>query len=415
MFFCKWELMKKQISKNGSATTECKEPFDSFNFQSEQWFYSLTKLIPDLSVQGYTTDGRVIFWNKASEEIYGYSKEEAIGKNLADLIIPDEITPKFLQCLEIGKAITKSGEFAPAGELLLLNKKGCEVPVYSIHTAIYNPGQETVLFCLDVDLSKRKEVEYQLQKLTQSLIETNKHLESILQIATHDLRTPMINVSGFSNEIKYSLEELEEVINEINIPTAQSEKIKKILSDEIPEYTRLVILGVSKIDTLLDGLVSLAHLSTAAMQVESLQMDSILQNVLHDFIYQCQKKSILLQTEPLPNCLGDRVQIQCVLTNLISNAIKYLDPTRKGIITVTGKKNTDTVVYRVQDNGVGIPNESIEKIFNTFYRTDPRSQDGQGLGLAIVKNIINKHNGQIWVESEPDKGSTFFFSIPVAK
>lgn len=404
--------MEKQRSDNDSATTECEH--HSLDFSSGQWFRSLTELIPDLSVQGYTTDGTVVFWNAASEDIYGYSKEEAIGKNLGDLIIPDEIKPAFLQCLEIGKTLTQSGEFAPAGELVLLNKYGDSIPVYSIHTAICRPEQETILFCLDLDLSKRKQAESQLRELTRDLRDKNKYLKNIFQIAAHDLRTPMINVSGFSNEINKTLRHLEQIIGEIDIPAARSEDIKNILSREIPEYTRLITLGINKIGDLLDGLSKTARHDAAAAKVEPLEMDSILKRVLLDFEYECRDKSISLRADPLPNCIGDRFQIQCILTNLISNAVKFLDPARQGSIVISGKKCQNKSIYQIQDNGVGIPGESIENIFDYFYQLNPESQDGQGLGLSIVKNIIHQHGGQIWVESEPGKGSCFFFSIPAS-
>jgi len=137
--------------------------------ESEERFRNLMDHIPGISIQGYDTNGTVFYWNKASEQVYGYTAEEAIGKNLGDLIIPPEVKPHFERALVIGKSIKKSGQFMPPGELMLKHKGGYLIPVYSIHTAVCIPGKKPLLFCIDVDLSERKRVEKQLQKARDEL------------------------------------------------------------------------------------------------------------------------------------------------------------------------------------------------------------------------------------------------------
>ena len=132
--------------------------------ESEVRFRNLLDYIPGVSIQEYTADGIVRYWNKASEEVYGYTAEEAIGRNLGDLIIPPEVKPQFKQALELGAKCTKSGEFMPPGELMLLHKNGCLVPVYSIHTVVCLSGRPPLMFCIDVDLSERKRTEEALRK-----------------------------------------------------------------------------------------------------------------------------------------------------------------------------------------------------------------------------------------------------------
>jgi len=130
----------------------------------EKLFRNLMEYIPGVSVQGYKPDGTVFYWNKASEEVYGYSTAEALGRNLADLIVPPDLLSLFRQCLQVGKQVKQSGEFMPPGELLLLHKQGHRVPVYSIHTAVCIEGKDPLLFCIDVDLSERKKVEEALRE-----------------------------------------------------------------------------------------------------------------------------------------------------------------------------------------------------------------------------------------------------------
>jgi PAS domain S-box-containing protein len=131
--------------------------------ESEERFRTLLEHIPGVSIQGYSTDGTVRYWNKASEKVYGYTAEEAIGKNLADLIIPPELRPHFEQALERGAQATASGEFMPPGELKLLHKNGSLVPVYSIHTVVRLENSPPLLFCIDMDLSERKRIEEKLR------------------------------------------------------------------------------------------------------------------------------------------------------------------------------------------------------------------------------------------------------------
>jgi diguanylate cyclase (GGDEF)-like protein/PAS domain S-box-containing protein len=132
--------------------------------ECEAKFRTLIEYIPGVSIQGYGVDGIVKYWNKASEIIYGYSAEEAVGKPLADLIIPPVIKPVFQSCLELGAQANTSGELFPAGEVELLTKDGTLITVYSIHTVVVNEGREPVMFCIDVDLSDRLEAESKLRE-----------------------------------------------------------------------------------------------------------------------------------------------------------------------------------------------------------------------------------------------------------
>jgi len=132
--------------------------------ESEERLRNLTENIPGVSIQGYRTDGAVFYWNKSSETVYGFSAEEAIGRNLGDLIVPPPLRQQFAECLEIGKQVERSGEFMPPGELMLLHKQGHLVPVYSMHTAVCVEGKDPLLFCIDIDLSEQKKSEKVLEE-----------------------------------------------------------------------------------------------------------------------------------------------------------------------------------------------------------------------------------------------------------
>ncbi len=145
--------------------------------ESEERFRLLMDAVPNISVQGYDVDGIVFYWNKASERVYGYSVDEAVGKNLGELIIPAEVQPRFREALEVGRHVTSSGEFMPSGELKLLRKDRSFVPVYSVHIAVCQKDLAPKLFCVDVDLTESKRAQ-------EALSESEKRLRSIYDTAT---------------------------------------------------------------------------------------------------------------------------------------------------------------------------------------------------------------------------------------
>jgi signal transduction histidine kinase len=116
--------------------------------------------------------------------------------------------------------------------------------------------------------------------------------------------------------------------------------------------------------------------------------------------------------EPLTPCRGDEVKINQVFSNLVDNALKYLDPDRPGILRITGKEEDGRLLYCVEDNGMGIPEGHQRKIFEIFHRLHPGDTLGEGLGLTIVRKIVYRHGGRLWVESIEGKGSKFFVSLP---
>jgi PAS domain S-box-containing protein len=148
--------------------------------ESEARFRNLLEYVPGVAVQGYGADGTVRYWNRASEELYGYRAVEAVGKNLQDLIFPRELREMFDQGLELGAQATRSGEFMPSGEYNLLTKNGAPVPVHCIQTVVCLDGSEPIMFCLAVDLRERKQVEEELRKY-------RDHLENLVEERTAEL------------------------------------------------------------------------------------------------------------------------------------------------------------------------------------------------------------------------------------
>ena len=156
------ERLIRELTKLESADA-ARRKAEATLLESEARFRNLMDYIPGVSIQGYRPDGTVVYWNKASKKVYGYTAREALGKTLEDLIIPPDLRPLFRESLKAADKIKKSGEFMPPGEVMLLHKDGHPVPVYSIHTAVCGEDRDPLLFCIDVDLSERRRREEELR------------------------------------------------------------------------------------------------------------------------------------------------------------------------------------------------------------------------------------------------------------
>jgi signal transduction histidine kinase len=177
---------------------------------------------------------------------------------------------------------------------------------------------------------------------------------------------------------------------------------------ETPSRRRLVIGG-----DLIGGLLRLSRLTRTELRPEPLDMDRLVQAVAAAMEHQIGEAGAEFRREPLPACRGEAGQIGQVVSNLLDNALKYRDPSRPPRIRVSGTAQGAEAVYCVEDNGIGIKPEFLDKIWSVFVRLDPRgSLPGEGLGLTVVRRIIQRHGGRTWVDSTPGQGSRFYFALP---
>ncbi len=257
---------------------------------------------------------------------------------------------------------------------------------------------------------KTKEIEKMLDELRYK----NKEMEQILYVASHDLRSPLLNIQGFSRELQTSLDEIRAILNESDVTVETRERFANHLEEDIPDALRFILKSSSKMDTLLSGLLRVSRMGRSPLNVKQLDMNKLVSDITETSKYMITEANTKIPINELPTCSGDEEKINQVFSNLLDNALKYRDRSRDGIIMISGKKEEGQVVYCVEDNGVGIAEIHKEKIFEIFHRLNPtdNSVTGEGLGLVIVRRILDRHGGKIWVESEPGKGSKFFVSLP---
>lgn len=265
------------------------------------------------------------------------------------------------------------------------------------------------------DITARKNAEQEREQLLKSLAVKNEELESIVYIASHDLRSPLINIQGFAGELELSFQQLSEFFKANNLPT-QASSLSSLLEKDIPESLQYIKAGTEKMQMLVNGLLQLSRLGIATVEMQGLDMPALIENILQACRYQINSQGADIRYDDLPNCIGDYKLVNQVFTNLIDNALKYADPQRKLYIRISGRIVDEGVEYAVSDNGVGIEEEHLEKIFDIFCRFNTKaSLDGLGLGLTIVKRILDILGGQIRVESESGKGTVFYITLPASK
>jgi PAS domain S-box-containing protein len=364
--------------------------------ESEERFRTLMENIDAVAVQGYGPDGTTQYWNKASERLYGYSRQEAIGRNLLDLIIPSEMKGAVVEEMQ---EMAESGQPIPSGELLLMHKDGSRIPVISHHAIVRVPGREQELFCLDVDITERKKAEEERENLRKQLNQAQK-MESVGRLAggiAHDYNNMLGVILGHTELALFQADESHDLHSDLKEIQAAAQRSADI-TKQLLAFARKQTISPKKLDL--------------NNTVES--MLNMLRRLIGEDIDLVWKPSAHLWPVKM-----DPSQIDQILANLCINAKDAIAGVGKLTIE-TGKQTFDEeycnenpgfipgdfVMLAVSDNGCGMDKDTLDNLFEPFFTTKEAGK-GTGLGLATVYGIVKQNKGFINVYSEPGQGSTF--------
>jgi signal transduction histidine kinase len=273
-------------------------------------------------------------------------------------------------------------------ELELVHAKGDIIPI-EVNIAPLKKNNEFVgMVCSIRDITERRRIESELKK-------SERLKTEFMNIAAHELKSPVTPIKGYLELIISDKDTSEQVKNWGKVSLRNAERLLRLVND---------ILDVSRLDT-----------DTMRFEMEKLDTGEILNEIIEDMKAVIEGKNLKFFSqipEELPSIMGDKHRLSQVLKNLLVNAVKFTD---NGSISVIAEKKENYILISIQDTGIGISKDELKKIFNKFYQAytgDDRKNEGTGLGLFICREILQKHKGEIWVESQIGKGSQFYIKIP---
>lgn len=343
-----------------------------------------------LMVGVFGLNGQRIMVNNATLQQTGYSETELLdAENKIDLTPPD------LQAYELARmSALRQTKNAINYQSEILRKDGTRFPVdVTVHPHLDSEGEIDSFFILALDISDRKKFENEREGLVSELQKKNIELEQFTYTVSHDLKAPLITMRGF-------LGFLEQDLADSN--TARVQQDISRLIDATEKMQRLII-----------DLLNLSRVGRIMNPSQDIPFGELARDAVEVVAGQVAMRGVRVEIVPrLPIIHGDRLRLTQALQNLIENAVKFMGNQAEPQIDI-GQSGMDggKPVFYVRDNGIGVSPEYHDRIFGLFNKLDA-SSDGTGIGLALVKRIIEVHGGRIWLQSEPGKGSTFYFSIP---
>ena len=250
---------------------------------------------------------------------------------------------------------------------------------------------------------------------TMELTRANEEIQRFAYIVSHDLRSPLVNVMGFTAELETAIKPLTELIARADAasPDLVSKDARAAVTLDLPESVGFIRSSTQKMDRLINAILRLSREGRRTLAPEMLDMDSVMTGVIGNLKVLAGDKGAEVAVEGvLPNIESDRLAIDMVFANLVENAIKYLKPGRAGRIVIRGRPYGDRVIYEVQDNGRGIAPADQQRVFDLFRRAGAQDQPGEGIGLAHVRALVYRLGGLIDCSSEIDQGATFRVALP---
>ena len=303
-------------------------------------------------------------------------------------------------------------------------------------------GHPLKVICVEQDITDRKEIEYALweaknelestvKRRTQELNKTNKRLQRELEertITENKLKKSEKDLKALIYELKRSNEELQqfayvsshdlqEPLRTITSFTQILERrYKDKLDSDADEFIEYIVDAAKRMQALINDLLNYSRVATKGKEFELSDTEEILENAISNLYASIKENKAEIIYDNLPKIVADKRQMIQLFQNLIGNAIKFKKLNEPPKIHISAQKNKNEYVFSIRDNGIGIEKQYMERIFVIFQRLHTRDEyDGTGIGLAVSKKIVERHKGKIWVESTPNTGSIFYFTIPLKK
>lgn len=272
--------------------------------------------------------------------------------------------------------------------------------------------------------ARQKERVFQeaLERRNSELTEVNRELdqksqenEMFVYSVSHDLRSPLVNLQGFSKELGLIRDDLRRLADS-EWSDASRDRLRAMVDRDIGESIHYIQTAVERLSRIIDALLRLSRAGRVEYRPEMVEMNAIVGRIVAAMRASITQRGAEVRVEKLPPVWGDPTALEQVFANLIGNAVNYLDPKRPGRIEVgclpAAGEREPMLTYFVKDNGLGISEPYLPKLFAVFQRLHAKAAPGEGIGLALVRRMVERHGGKVWVESKEGEGSTFFVSLP---
>jgi signal transduction histidine kinase len=284
-------------------------------------------------------------------------------------------------------------------------------------------------------------LDHVFHEMADTLAQKDRENEMFVYSVSHDLRSPLVNLQGFSQELALVCRDLQRIVMENTVPASVRNRVTELLDRDAKESIQFIQTAVRRLATIIDALLRLSRVGRVVYDWQQVDVCATVQRVVAALGNTIAQKGARVEVGEFPPAWGDPTAIEQIFANLVGNALNYLDPARPGVIEVSSGRphpaaldhpaanaagspqngepaalaagwSLESHTYYVKDNGLGIEREHLPKVFLAFQRLHPTVAPGEGIGLPLVRRTVERHGGRIWVESEVGQGSTFFVSLP---
>jgi PAS domain S-box-containing protein len=369
----------------------------------EELFARVPEAIVLLDLGGHVT--RI---NPEFTKIFGYAEEEALGRPLNDLIVPQELRA---EAEDLTHRVSQRGEI-PTIETIRSRKDGTRVPVSIVGVPVTSEGRQIAEYAIYRDITKRKGAEEalrqsrdelemkvkertaELNKLNEELRSVNKELEAFAYSVSHDLRAPIRHIAGFTEFLQKGA--------------------GPVLDDKSRDHLDMILESANQMGSMIDDLLAFSRIGRAETRKTIINLEQLVKSVIGEIAPDTQDRHIAWRIGPLPSCYGDSSMLRLVFGNLVSNAVKFTRTRWQAEIEINSLNHTpDEAVVFVKDNGVGFDMKYKDKLFGVFQRLHSQEAfEGTGIGLATVQRIVHRHGGRVWAEGSIGHGATFYVGLP---
>ncbi len=337
-------------------------------------------------------EGHFLEVNDAYCQLIGYSREELMQMNITDVEAveqPEETARHIQRIIESGGDRFETRHRCKDGRIVDI-----EVSVNHMETN----GGRFFVFLRDITEHKRasdeiRRIDEDLKRRTLELEASNKELESFSYSVSHDLRTPIISMGGYSRLL------LEEYAH--------------CLGEEGQKYAKTIYDGAIRSTQLIEDLLTLSHMTYQELNLSEINMEELVEEISGELDSNRTGRIVQWDIQHLPPARGDQTMIRQVFVNLLNNAVKFTSKRETAVIEIGGRCENGQNLYYVKDNGIGFSMEDANTLFEAFKRLHSADEfEGTGIGLAIVRRIIERHGGSVWAEGGINQGAAIYFTLP---